>query len=158
MKGFLRVILAAAQVGLVGSAAMHVGMLIGIDAPEVWAWTLGVLFAGCVVTGLCGIWTIQEPAKGYSDDKFWREVLLPACPRWMRVTFYVLTAYTVLLLALTIALLGMTEIGSERTFGLTFSAGFASLYFASIMLLHFRLVAADKLPPPTEETEDNENG
>jgi len=149
MKGFLRVILAAAQVGLIAAALAHVGMFVGIDAPEAWAWTLGVLLIGCIVTGLCGIWAIQEPGKDYSDDnRFWREVLLPACPIWMRVVFYVLIAYTVLLLVLTVALLAITGGDSERTFGLTFSAGFASLYFASIMLLWFRLVAADKLPPP----------
>jgi hypothetical protein len=139
MSIYLRIILAVAIVGLLWATAAHLAMIVGIDLAAAGTWLLAGLFVAGLLVAFSTIGAIQRAGRGKDDDDFWRKVVLPACPPWMRTAFYALLGYSVLWLVLGVAMILWTDVDADRPMGLIFSAAFMALYAGYAMVLYFRL-------------------
>jgi hypothetical protein len=157
MREFLTAILVLSLIGLGASALLH----LALAACALWQWVepsahgepsrlarliradwpMVALFVGCFVVAFPALLAVRSAGRGHSDRHFWRKIVLPALPAWMRAVFYVLLVYSVAAFCGVLVLLQVTAADTKLLMGAVFTAAFMALYFGHFMLLYYRLYA-----------------
>ena len=164
MREFLTAILVLALIGLGASALLHLAL--GACALWPWVappmdeappgrlarlaradWPIVILFVGCFVAAFPALLAVRAGGRGNGDQHFWRKVVLPALPAWMKTVFYVLLVYSVVLFCGVLVLLQVTAADTKLLMGVVFTAAFMALYYGHFMLLFFRLHRRGEQPP-----------
>jgi len=111
-------------------------------------WPIVTLFVGCFVVAFPALLAVRAAGRGHSDQHFWRKVVLPALPAWMKAVFYALLVYSVTLFCGVLILIQVTAADTRLLMGAVFTAAFMALYYGHFLLLFFRLYRCGPEPPP----------